>query len=53
MWRRCASRPIEGVVLGDVEGVVVPLLHGHEGEVGAVADLDLDVGAALGRRRGA
>ena len=38
----------EGVVLGHVEGVVVPLLHGDEGEVRAVADLDLDVGAALG-----
>ena len=39
-----------GVLGGVVHGVVVPVLHGDDGELGAVADDDLDV---LGQRRGA
>ena len=39
-----------GVLGGVVHGVVVPVLHGDDGELGTVADDDLDV---LGQRRGA
>ena len=30
-------------VVGEVDGVVRPLLHGDDGELGALADDDLDV----------
>ena len=36
------------VVLGAVDGGVVPVLHGDDGQLGAVADDELDVGGAHG-----
>ena len=51
MCRTAASRPIDDVVLGEVEGVVVPLLHGDEGDVApspATTESDL----AVARRAG-
>ena len=43
-----ASRPTSACVLRDVHGVVVPVLDGDDGELGAVADEDLDVGGERG-----
>ena len=41
----------ERVVLGEVARLVVPALHGDDGEVGAVADDDLDVARVVAAAR--
>ena len=40
--------PDQGVVLGEVDGVVGPLLQAHDRQVRAVAHADLDTGVVLG-----